>query len=254
MKWYDWIFSIVWDLSGWLYETYQATSDWWFPFNKISEPLYWLYYHTHGLLDHIAHFCDFMIYIEFMVAEKGIWSTIKELIRSWLPWLDDAFEFFDNLWIEVKLFFSDPVERLRYYGEYWILPWMQQHVPFVATVYQWFIDFADEIQLFFQNPVDRLQYLGKEYVLPWLTKNVSWLAEVYHWAMDYSYQIELFFQDPRKYIFETIDLDRVLIDWLKATFPWYDDFMQIWNDMLQFFINPLDFLLDRFTDWFLGGE
>lgn len=41
---------------------------------------------------------------------------------------------------------------------------------------------------------------------------------------------------------------------LRTWFPFYDDLVKLWDGIKAFFVNPFDWLLEHFTDWFLGKE
>ena len=45
-------------------------------------------------------------------------------------------------------------------------------------------------------------------------------------------------------------IDSTVKDWL----PFYDDLVELWNGIVEFFTDPLTWLERKFTDWFLGEE
>lgn len=255
MPWYERIYFIVWDLADWFKWLYDKIPDLQWLTDWMRTPLHWIYTKLYEARSNLESFVVWMRELYELIDELGIWKAIWELIKDALPWLADAFEFFADLFEEVKLFFQDPVGRLKYYGEYYILPWMQANIPFVFTLYHWFVDFVDEIELFFKDPRAYLQNAGENVILPWLQEHVPFVIEVYHWFVDFANYINLFFQDPVKFILETIDLDQKLIDWLKEVFPFYDTLVEWFDTLIEFITSPLDFLQERVINWFLGeGE
>ncbi len=50
------------------------------------------------------------------------------------------------------------------------------------------------------------------------------------------------------------NVDDLVKSALKTWFPFYDALVSLWASIAEFFTNPFDFLLDKFTDWFLGKE
>lgn len=49
-------------------------------------------------------------------------------------------------------------------------------------------------------------------------------------------------------------LDRLINDTIAVWFPWYENLVEIKDKLFEFFTDPLEWLLDKFTDWFLGPE
>lgn len=253
------IFHIVWTLYEWFRDISQKLKD--IPVIGGTPPVVAIAYLLAAIssaffswLTPIAHWHEWWEDIVESVQEYGIWETIKSLILGWLPGLEDVIVFFENIAAEAKYFLASPVEYLRNKWKDDILPWAIANIPFIATIYHWFLDFIDELELFFQDPVTYLRYKWNFFILPWAIENIPFFSTLYHWFLDFSDAIDLFFQDPGKFILETIDLDGVILSWLKTWFPFYDDLVKIWGDMLEFFTDPWEWLLGRFTDWVLGPE
>jgi hypothetical protein len=51
-----------------------------------------------------------------------------------------------------------------------------------------------------------------------------------------------------------LDVQALIDSTIKAWFPFYDDLVRLWNDIAEFFTNPLGYLWERFTDWFFGAK
>ena len=50
------------------------------------------------------------------------------------------------------------------------------------------------------------------------------------------------------------DIDSLINSTVQAWFPFYDDLVELWNSIVEFFTDPLTWLEKKFTDWFLGEE
>ncbi|MBA7578925.1 hypothetical protein ES708_20791 [subsurface metagenome] len=50
------------------------------------------------------------------------------------------------------------------------------------------------------------------------------------------------------------DFDSLINSTLQLWFPFYDDLVELWNSIAEFFCDPLDWLKDRIEVWFWGGE
>lgn len=50
------------------------------------------------------------------------------------------------------------------------------------------------------------------------------------------------------------EIDTLITSRLQEWFPFYNTLSEMWNSIVEFFIDPLDWLETRFTDWFLGKE
>uniref|UniRef100_A0A6M3JZB2 Uncharacterized protein n=1 Tax=viral metagenome TaxID=1070528 RepID=A0A6M3JZB2_9ZZZZ len=50
------------------------------------------------------------------------------------------------------------------------------------------------------------------------------------------------------------DIQSLINSTIQVWFPFYNDLVELWNDILEFFTDPLTWLEKKFTDWFLGEE
>lgn len=55
-------------------------------------------------------------------------------------------------------------------------------------------------------------------------------------------------------LISSIDASKLIESTLKTWFPFYDDLAELWDGIKEFFVSPLDWLLDHFAVWFLGPE
>jgi len=51
-----------------------------------------------------------------------------------------------------------------------------------------------------------------------------------------------------------LDIQSLIDSTVQAWFPFYNDLVELWNGIVEFFTDPLTWLEQKFTDWFLGEE
>lgn len=177
-------------------------------------------------------------------------NGIIENVQAIVAWLDEfrqeVVDLFTIITEEIAAFFEDPGGYLKDIFETVILPWAEEHIPWIITVVDWVTNFAGELELFFADPGGYIKEWFEVSVLPWLEENVPWVITILEWVTNFKEELELFFSDPTSYIRDKLE-----------TSEWGDLFTT-WEDfryaIVEFFQNPFDWLLDRFTDWFLGKE
>ena len=106
------------------------------------------------------------------------------------------------------------------------------------------------MELFFQDPVNYLRDKWTTFVLPWVIENVPFFSTLYHWFLDFRSEIELFFQDPIKYLFEIKDVDGLIHSMLMEWLPFYDTLCEIWQDIRDFFADPLGWVYNKLDEFF----
>jgi len=204
------------------------------------------------------------------------WTTIKNLIRGFWPGIDAAIAFFNNLVGEALAFISDPIGWFRNKFENDILPWAIVNIPFFGTLYSWYTNFKSELELFFDNPGNYLRDKFEYNILPWAIEHIPFLSTLYVISTKYIGEFGIFLDDPLRWLRDKFEND--ILPWAKENVPffstlavlvdYYSDtlisFLQdpvtwleentILGDVKVFFADPLEWLLGRFTDWFLGPE
>jgi hypothetical protein len=48
------------------------------------------------------------------------------------------------------------------------------------------------------------------------------------------------------------DINNLIFSAIKTAFPFYDDLVKLWSEIVSFFSNPLDWIEKKFISWFLG--
>jgi hypothetical protein len=216
-------------------------------------------------------------------------NDILEWIESIGAWLEDLRqEIVDVIQViiyQLQLIMEDPAGYFRTLFEENILPWAVERIPFISTVYNWYVNFKDELEFFFAGPTDYLKTKWADEILPWAIDNLPFISSIYHWYIDFRDEIEAFFTDPAGYIRTAIDsaggelglfladplgylkakfTDQILpwaistIPFVATVFYWYDVLGEkitgfftsgVWDDLVDFFTDPLKWIYDRLEDF-----
>ena len=206
-------FSLIWGAAGFFYDAFLQVETWW-----VVGPLFatiCLFVHNilWNLLTPIAHFGEWADEIANKVSSILTTSGILGLILSWFPWLDGVAEWFYNRWT----WFATEV------GSWWdttrtmVLGWIA-----VAT-----------------EGLDTLKVLWDEF---WLITWPEWSASLEVLAGE----VTDFFTHTLPGLVDDLKLETwwrgkifivngligsKLLEW----FPFYDDLVEIWSDILEFF-------------------
>ncbi|MBA7573150.1 hypothetical protein ES708_14945 [subsurface metagenome] len=264
------------DISGWFLDAYYEVKDWVWPFHYLSSPLYSLYVSFYYLTYYFGYFNDWLVWADDRLDDIFSWSTIRSYIRDWLPDLEDAIDWWDRWWVKVGNEIDD-----------W---WRFKR----DDVFSWINDVKSWTTTQINNAVENItQVVTNIYDYSQTTINniTEYVTEVWNNFYDYSQttinnlteNISQFITNINDYtqttinnitetITEVLDWDRVttfLNDWyddrlldlqglvdsnLKTWFPFYDDLVSLWNDIVDFITDPLGWLKDRIEVWFWGGE
>lgn len=222
----------LYDISDWFYDAYQEVRDWVWPFYLLKYPLYSLYTSFNFVAYSFGYFNDWLDWADDKLDDIMGWSTIRSYIRSWLPDLEDAIYWWDRWWVWVGNEIDD-----------W---WASQK----NTVKGW-IAIATQ-------PLDDLLtewYTFWNYTFPsWMSRlNTLRVAWDNFWTVTFPNLISFnwlgIWWDTKWQEIDTL-INSKLLEWSPFLEGW-----QEWRDsVVEFFSDPLEWLLGKFTDWFLGKE
>lgn len=161
------------------------------------------------------------------------WESIQALILGWLTDLELLMAWFSNWWDNVQ----DVI------GAWWattsltVQGWIDAAVASIGDLVADLEDYLGELRGEWDEFALKLPAIGE--VLDWFRDPAgNILAIVTTWWAATMGQVQ-----------------ELIASELREWFPFYDDLAATWSDIASFFSGPLDFLWDRFADWFLGpGE
>lgn len=220
------------EISYWFLAAHDEVETWVFPFNLLAGPLYSVYWafdqlafwfwewqiFTHDLVDTISHFLTapdiYLTFKWYFDKAVGAWNWIQDVWNNILPHL---------------IFFW---EAMRPTVEGWI-----------GTAIEWVSPALDQITA----TITTLQTAWDSFVakIPTLDEIIAWFSD--WWARILSPLTNWWNE-------RLLEVNTLVDSILRSWFPFYDTLVELWDTITAFFVSPLDWLLDQFTDWFLGPE
>ena len=232
MWWVDQIFSFVWDIADFFLTAYQEVSGWIWPFHYLQYPLYGLYQVCRSLLTPIAHFSDWTREVWTKILQVFSLEQITSFFRPWLDAAVNAWNWvvnsFWNVWNIVEDWWSS--------AQWTVRSWIAMATQGFNTLIVWWDEFW---KITWPGWMATLEVLGDD-VTHFFTHTLPDLLD--YLKLENWWNGKLFAVDGL--------IGSRLVEW----FPFYDDLVEIWNDVVEFFSDPGEFLLSRLTDWFLGKE
>jgi len=105
------------EIADWFYEVYLDIYDWVWPFYKAADWFYDLCYSTNKIKWRFEDFSEDMDAFVDDLEDILSWSNIRSLIRSWLPDVEDAIDWFTDRWYwfqdEISDWWNDKVNDVK---------------------------------------------------------------------------------------------------------------------------------------------
>ena len=219
-------------VASYLYGIYQQASGWIWPFSAVAPLFYYLssLFGTLALL--FSYFITLVNNLISRVAEILSWNMIWELIQSYVPNLTQIRDWFYSWWYYVSSVVISWWEATGVTVQGWINIAVQ---PFNTLLTAW------------NNFWNSLwpQLVGSFYSLRSAWENF-WLVTLptlvsYTWLGTW-------------WVSRLLDVMGLIDSSLRSYFPNYDELVRLWGSIAEFAANPLEYLWQRFADWFLGPE
>ena len=232
MSFFDDIFSLVWDISELFHEAYLEVDSWYSPFNYLATPLYWIYRRTGSLLTPISQVSDWAYDINQSIASLPSMGTIWSTFKDWFNWAEWSWQWVQDSWLIIPGMIDDWWNSTMVEVQGWIDESSQYFTGIVNTL----LAKVSQVELSISELLGRL---------PVLDELVSWWD---NWQGNVHTYIDTWWTSTMgevQGLINTAFIDRE---------SWWTGWIDVKNEVIEFITNPLDFLLDRFTDWFLGPE
>lgn len=224
MRFIDDIFSLVWDLSDWFYSAYLEVKGWVWPFKYLAPILLTISDIFWDMVTPIAHLGDWVDDVADAIGDILSWRTIKDLILDWLPKLPATVTWFID-WVK---------NVLGVIGNWW--------EGVTPTVKGW-IDVAKQA---LTEIIDAVKKSLAELQAAWDEFWDKLLPVIWDWLNALTTELHNFFT----IILPTLITGKIalelIISVLKQWFPFYDDLVQLWENIKQFFADPEDWLYRAF--------
>ncbi|KKN28991.1 hypothetical protein LCGC14_0848570 [marine sediment metagenome] len=223
-----WLVSV----SDFFYEAYLEVNSWVWPFRGLAFPLHLIYRAFFYVAHYFGVFAEYMVMVATRIVQifsleqitAYLQNVIDAAFNAW-DWISNAFgnvwNIIDDWWtaatLTVQGWIEIATEGFTNLKVLWDEFWVITWPRWTATL----AALGSQIGDFFTNTLpDLLSYLKLE----------NW------------WNGKLFAIDGL--------IGSKIVEW----FPFYDNLVEIWNDIVEFFSDPGEFLLSRLADWFLGPE
>lgn len=232
MLFMDYIIQYLESARDWFYDAYLEVSGWISPFNALATPLYSLYVSFFYLAYYFGEFNDWLIYVQNWVTQILSWDTIWSFITQYVPNILSIRDWYYDWWSHV----SDVVDSFWSFTQYTVQNWIDAAVaPFQAVADAW---------------NDFWVYTWPDLVSSFNDLRVTWYDfwnNIYPELVSFAW-LESWWSSQTGGINELINSAFAL----RADL--WEGWLDIKDQVLTFFQYPLDWLWERFADWFLGTE
>lgn len=229
---FDALFSIVWDICWWFYDVSYDIYDVPSVGPTLSEIFLWIHDRFYDWCDVVSDLADWEYVIEDAISSILSEVDILALLRDWLDWAQWAWEWIQDVWYYVTDIVSE-----------W---WQLEDNPI-----RLFIDALGEALQAAINAVSlalsSLQAAWDDFKgrIPTIDEVIAWFG---NWWAQILTPLTAWWNE------RLVEVNTLVNDIIKEWFPFYDDLVSIWGEIQAFFTDPLEFVWQKFTDWFLGPE
>jgi len=158
---------------------------------------------------------------------------VLEWINSLVDWVQQIGNWYEDFRQEVVDFFTQ------------IPKWLNE-------IWQWILNFADTLGDWIANWWEPIYQTVKDWVLTVIDEVKEALGVISDTVTRWVTTVESFFTS----ILPTLASKLDVADLIKAAFkPWTDLFNwwgEFYKEVKEFFVNPVEFIWNKFTDWFFG--
>jgi hypothetical protein len=199
-----------------------VTSSWWHSIAMLLQNIY-------------LGFLDFDAWVVNATTEIGkilSISAIQSYFQTWINYATSAYNWVVNAVSNVTTTVNAWWTSTQATVKVWIndvKQWAQAQIDNLATtlteVQTWWNDFKSKI--------------------PSLDEVLSWFV---NWWTNILTQLQTWWEE------RLTDIESFFNSWALSLAPFWEGWQDIREIVFNFFNNPFDWLWDKFTDWFLGGE
>lgn len=198
------------------------------PLDWLGECFYEIHWYTLNLIRWFWDFDEWLFWAVLEIEEILNWSSIRSLIRNWLPDLEDLHDWWYNwtTWVgqQIESWWNTTVTTVQgwitaategfaelraAWDDFWQITWPSWTANFNTLKAAW-----DD---FWVN------------IFPTLV-SFTWLGTWW---------------DTR-----VLEVQRLIEDTIKVWFPFYESLARLWGDIELFFTDPLEWLYVKMDEWF----
>lgn len=219
-------------VTDFFYAAFLEVRGWVWPFHYLSTPLWGIYVAFWWITYYFGQFNAFLDLVYNKIGTILSYLDITSYFKTFFDYALWAWDWISNAWGNV----TDIVDSWWSSASLTVRTW-------IDGAYQFARSSIDQVNIWLSS----LQVAWDNFkgMIPSLSEILAWFAD---WPAKILSQITYWGALPGKLIQDLIN------GTLKEWFPFYDTLAEIWSTIVEFFVDPLEFLLARFTDWFLGPE
>lgn len=232
MSFLNWIVEDLNTASDFFYDIYREVLGWVYPFWLAAEFFYSLSRVFNWLAWDFSDFAEWVYSVVDALATILSWTNIRSLIRGWLPDLEDVIDWWDRWWVWV----GQEIDDWWGYTKNIVQGWIDS-----AT--EGFSDLVVAWDTFWN--ITWPQWTGKLDTLKadW---DIFW-AVTFPTLVSFTW-LTTWWTSTMVEVLNLIDTAFTLRESLWA------GWQEIRAQVVEFFADPWEWLLAKFTDWFLGPE
>jgi len=221
----DWMSDLFLDI-------YVETKDWVWPFYYISDPFYWLVAATIRLAGYFIDLGDFLEMVDDRVDEILDEWDIRSMLRPWLDMAEDAWAWVQDatleLWGIVDEWWTTTASSVRDWiatAEAWLWAEMEKTRGWLHEVRTWWLEFIWRV--------------------PTIDEIITWFGD---WGSKVITSVITWGALTATQIGELIDSK------ISELPSFWEGWQEVKDQVIAFFSDPVEFIWERFTTWFLGPE
>ena len=228
----SWIITSLQGIGNWFWSIHQTVEGWVWPFYLVADFFWQLSLLFYNLASYFTSFSDWVSDVASRVGNYLSWDTIWSYILSYVPNLISLRDWFYSWWSNVTSVITSwwSATSATVHG------WITAAIQGLGDIGAGWLNFWNNLWPQLVSGFNSLKSAWDNFWLVTFPNLVSfaWLATWWNSRL--------------------LDVQGLLNSTLKTWFPFYDDLVELWSDIALFFTNPLQYLWERFTDWFFGGS
>ena len=232
MSFFNWIINTLGGISGSFYDAYLEVSGWVWPFYYLANPLYWASSRFADLSWDFYYFSEWAYdvwnRVTSILSWDNIWSLIKQYAGALLYELKGLWDWWTSIWSEIGTWWSAV--------QYDVRGWIDTAVGGLRDIAGAWSNFWNYLWPQLTRGFDSLKLGWDNFMYQTLPNlvNFSWLTTWWNSRLG----------DVRELV------NTAIRDAAGLAEGWQD----MRSIVVTFFQDPVEFIWQRFADWFLGPE
>ena len=226
------IINVLNSVSGWFYQIYLDIYGWVYPFWLVAGFFYQLCLLFNKMAWAFYDFSSWVSDVQGKVAKILSQADILSLLRTWLSYAENAWSWVVNAWQNVTAIINTWWSSTSQVVRVWVNEAKQYAASLAMTANTWLAS----LQSAWDN------FKGK---IPAIDQVISWWG---NWSGNVLTFVNTWWNT------RLLDIQELI----NSAFIARQSFWEGWQDwrgkVTEFFTDPVEFIWQRFADWFLGAE